>query len=318
LVRKGIYLPDKKVPLFSKVAQDWLRHKKANVRASTWNMYRGHLEHHFGSVDSIKVNRITPAKVEEFISEKQEDGMNLSTLRKLIVTFNQAMKYAVRHKYIDHNPVTDAERPKGQGVVEDEPMQILTPLEITAFLGAETDPEYRMLFRLAVMSGARQGELFGLKWPDVDWFSGQIHIQRTFNNGAWYKPKSKASNRKVDIGPSTMAELKNWKVACPPNKHDLVFPNKSGNPLDHGYMLRHHFWPALKKAKLPTIRFHDLRHTFASLLIEQGENPKYIQVQLGHSSPTVTLDVYAHLMKPTNQKSAITLENTVYHAKRQR
>lgn len=70
--------------------------------------------------------------------------------------------------------------------------------------------------------------------------------------------------------------------------------------------------PALEKANLPEIRFHDMRHTYASLLIEQGENIKYIQTQLGHSSPVVTLEIYAHLMKPVNQEAAIKLENSIF------
>ncbi len=140
----------------------------------------------------------------------------------------------------------------------------------------------------------------------------QIHIQRTFNNGAWYKPKSKASKRKIDLGPVTMAELKRWKLACPPNDLDLVFPDQSGQPIDHRRLPSGHYWPALKKAGIPKTKFHNLRHTFASLLIEQGENIKYIQTQLGHSNPTVTLDIYAHLMRPYNQASARKLENTIF------
>jgi integrase len=77
-------------------------------------------------------------------------------------------------------------------------------------------------------------------------------------------------------------------------------------------MLRRHFFPALKKAGVDRIRFHDLRHTYASLLIEQGENIKYIQNQLGHSSPSVTLDLYAHLLKPSNPQAASRLENTIF------
>jgi integrase len=252
------------------------------------------------------------AKVEKFIADKQTNNMNLTTLRKIIVTFNQVMNYAVRHKYISHNPVRDAERPKGQGGDEKEQIKILTPEEIAVFLEAEDDQKYYTLFNLAIFSGARQGELFGLKWTDVNWTNKQIHIQRTYNNGAWYKPKTKTSNRKIDLGPEMMKALKKWKVACLPNDLDLIFPNLSGNPLDHGYMLRHHFWPALEAAELPKMRFHDLRHTYASLLIEQGENIKYIQSQLGHSSPTVTLDVCAHLMNPVNQEAACRLENTIF------
>jgi hypothetical protein len=79
-------------------------------------------------------------------------------------------------------------------------------------------------------------------------------------------------------------------------------------------MVRRYFKPALRAAGLPEIRFHDLRHTYASLLIEQGENIKYIQSQLGHSNPTVTLTVYAHLMKPVNQEAACRLEDTIFGA----
>ena len=169
-----------------------------------------------------------------------------------------------------------------------------------------------MLFTLAIFSGARQGELVGLKWTDFDRFNKQISIERTFNNGAWYRPKSRTSKRKIDIGPLTVDALKEWELACPPNDLNLIFPNEAGNPLDHGHILARNYWPALKAAGLPRIRFHDLRHTYASLLIDQGENPKYIQTQLGHSSPMVTLNIYAHLMNATNPEAACKLETKVF------
>ena len=224
---------------------------------------------------------------------------------------NQIMAFAVRHRYIDHNPVRDAERPRGQGQVEGPKIRILTHDEIKPFLDAVKGRKYITLFMLAIMSGARQGELFGLKWSDVDWVNNQIHIQRTFNNQAWYDTKTVTSNRKIDLGPSMMSELKRWRLACPPNELDLMFPNGAGGPLNHNNVVSRHFNPALKRAKLGHVRFHDLRHTYAILLIEQGENIKYIQSQLGHSSPTMTLNVYAHLMKPVNQKAALKLESSI-------
>lgn len=311
-IARGIYLPDKRIPSFADVAKDWLEHKKPNIRNSTWKMYEGHLKHHFEEIDGLKINRITTAKVEKFITDRQIQGMNLTTLRKIIVTFNQVMNYAVRHKYIDYNPVRDAERPKDQGKEEEQQIKILSPSEINAFLGAVKNQKYQTLFMLAIMSGARQGELLGLKWTDVDRFNNQIHIQRTFNKGAWYRPKTKASKRKVDLGPAMMTELKKWKVACPSSKLDLVFPNRAGQPINQANMLNRHFYPAIKAAGIERIRFHDLRHTKVSLMIEQGENIKYIQSQLGHSSPTVTLNVYAHLMKPVNQEAACRLENMIF------
>ncbi len=289
-----------------------LEYKKQNVRATTWEGYAGHLKHHFHSLNNLKINRITVAKVEKFISEKQGKVMNLSTLRKIIVTFNQVMKYAVRHRYIDYNPVRDAERPRDQGNEEKKQIKILIPDEIKDLLSAATDHKYRTLFKLAIMSEARQGELLGLKWTDVDWVNNQIHIQRAYNHGKWYKPKSKASNRKIDLGPSMITELKKWKLGCPKTELDLIFPSGAEKPIDQSKMLKNHFFPAKKEIGIENIRFHDLRHTYASLLIEQGENIKYIQSQLGHSSPTVTLNVYAHLMRPCNQESARKLEKTIF------
>ena len=117
---------------------------------------------------------------------------------------------------------------------------------------------------------------------------------------------------KVDLGPGMLTDLKKWKLACPKSKLNLIFPNKLGSPINHNNLVNRYFKPALEAAKLSKIRFHDLRHTYASLLIEQEKNIKYIQNQLGHSSPTVTLNVYAHLMKPINQEAAIRLENAIF------
>ena len=311
-LEKGIYIPDKNIPTFSKVAKAWLVYKKPNLRASTWSVYEGHTKNHLKDLDNLKINRITIAEIEKWISDRQNEGMHILTLRKILVSLGQIMAYAVRHRYISYNPVRDSERPKGQGNNKKHKIRVLTPTEINALLEAESDLKYKTLYRLAIFSGARQGELLGSKWNDVDWKNNQIHIQRTFNNGAWYDTKTETSNRKIDLGPAMMTELKKWKLACPKNKLGLMFPNGSGNPINHNNMVNRHFNPALKVAKLPTIRFHDLRHTYASLLIEQGENIKYIQNQLGHSSPTVTLNIYAHLMKPVNQEAACRLENTIW------
>jgi len=309
---KGLYLSEKKMPLFSEVAKDWLEFKKLNIRASTWSCMEGHTRTHFEELNGLKINLITTTIIEKWITKRQQDSMNIYTLRKVLVTLNQVMAYAVRHKYLDHNPVRDAERPSTQGAVKEKKIRILTPDEIKAFLNATTNQKYHVLFRLAIMSGARQGELLGLKWSDIDWEASQVCIERTFNNQAWYEAKTKASKRRIDIGPGMIAELKKWKLACMPNKLNLIFPNEAGQPMNHNNLVSRYFNPALKKAGIDRIRFHDLRHTYASLLIEQGENVKYIQSQLGHSSPTVTLNVYAHLMKSENQEAAVRLEKAIF------
>jgi integrase len=319
MVAKGIFLPRVEVPLFSKLSRDWIEYKRPKLRETTWEVYEGHVRNHFHDLDGLRINRVTVATIEKFITARQVEGMNLGTLRKILVTLGQILSYTVRHKYLDHNPLREAERPRGQGQLQDDneacqDLRILTPAQINAFLAQVDEPKYRTLFMLAVFSGARQGELLGLRWGDLDWETCQIAVQRTFNNGRLFTPKTQTSKRKIDLGPAVMKELKKWRLACPKNDLDLVFPNEAGNHINNKNMLRRNFRPALKAAGCPSIRFHDLRHTYASLLIAQGENIKYIQNQLGHASPTITLNVYAHLMKPTNQEAACRLENAVFGA----
>ena len=269
------------------------------------------LRNHFSDLDQIKISQIATTTVENFIGMRQ--GMNINTLRKLLVTFNQVMAYAVRHKFIDFNPVRDAERPRRQGKEGDEKaIAILNPEQIRAFLEAETDEKYKTLFLVAIMTGARQGEILGLKWSDVDFSKKQISINRTFNHGRFFTPKTKGSVRRIDLAPVVVKELAGWKLKSGGQDEGLIFPNEAGEPMNYSNMVQRHFHQALQKAGTDRIRFHDLRHTFASLLLNQGTNIKYVQTQLGHSSPTVTLNVYSHLMKSENQEDVCRLENAIF------
>jgi len=283
LVNKKIFLPNTKLPLFAEVAQDWLEHKKPNLRATTWEVYEGHVRNHFHDLTWLKINRISIATVEKFITSRQVQGMNINTLRKILVTLGQILSFAVRRRYLDYNPLKDAERPKSQSLADkeepqgQEAMEILTLSQVQDFLSQEHDPKYQMLFTLAIFTGARQGELLGLKWSDVDWENRQICIQRTFNKGRFFPPKTKTSRRRIDLAPKVLSDLRKWKLACPKNELDLIFPNEAGEPMNYSNMVQRHFLPGLKAANLPRIRFHDLRHCFASLLIDQGENIKYVQ-----------------------------------------
>jgi len=290
MVSKGSYLPTRKLPLFSEVADMWLKAKKPNLRHSTYDQYRGHIENHlkmyFGN---IKITRINYDSVESFLSHSYDENVSIPTLRKILVNFGAIMTYACRKRYMDNNPVRDIEKPKGQSEhKEDEELEILKPKQIRRLFEKTPEMKYRTLFMTAVMTGMREGELFGLKWSDIDWFNNQIRVKRTFNHGRFYEPKTKTSKRKIDLAPQVLMQLKRWKLACPKSSVDLVFPNEAGNPLSPINMVRRKFEPALKKAEIDRIRFHDLRHTYASIQIELGENPKYIQHQMGHSSIRIT------------------------------
>ncbi|HOG07655.1 MAG TPA: tyrosine-type recombinase/integrase [Syntrophales bacterium] len=312
-IERRSFIHDKKVPLFSEVKKKWLEYKQSRCRETTWEMYQGYLRNHFSDLDGKQINRITTGTVESFITAKQGELLSLGTLRKVIVTLNQIMGYAVRHRLIDHNPVRDAERPRATGMQSEErAMKILAPDQIRALLEAEPNQKYRTLYLMAIMTGARQGEILGLKWSDVDFQKKRVHISRTYNHDRFFSPKTKGSIRAVDLSPFAVSALASWKLAAGATNDALVFPNNAGNPMDKGHMMRRHFNPALKAAGIEPIRFHDLRHTYASLMLAQGENVKYIQTQLGHSSPTVTLNVYSHLLKETNQDAVCRLENVIF------
>ena len=340
-IERRTLLHEKKTPLFSEVKGKWLDHKKQFLRETTWETCQTNCRLHFTELDMLKINQITTATIEKFISglqntgktimrwkklKKDEQGivketMNLEkkialgTVRKVIVTLNQIMAYAVRHRLIDYNPVRDAERPRSQGKEgEEKAIAILNPEQIRAFLENVPEQKYNTLFLTAIMTGARQGEVLGIKWSDVDFQKKQICINRTFNMGRFFTPKTKGSARRIDLAPVVVRELAAWKLKSGGQDDDLVFPNEAGGPMNYSNMVQRHYHQALKKAGIARIRFHDLRHTYASLLIHQGENIKYIQTQLGHSSPTVTLNIYSHLMKEENQEAACRLENTIFEA----
>jgi len=312
-IKRGIYIPKNKMPLFKDVAKNWIKVKKPDVRPATLEGYEGHINNHFDEFKRIPIDRITTARIENFISARRVNGMNITTLRKLIVTLNQIFKYAVRHQYITDNPVANAQRPKKQKQDHKQEIRPLNPSQINSLLDAVDNPEYYTLFRLAIFSGARQGELLGLKWSDVLWNDNQIHIQRSFNHRRMQLPKTESSNRRIDLGPAMMGELRKWRLMSRySGKDDFIFPNMTGKPMCQSHMLSRHFFPALVAAELPRIRFHDLRHTYASLKIEQGENIVYISKQMGHSSPVVTSTIYAHMINDTNYESACGLEEMIF------
>jgi integrase len=137
----------------------------------------------------------------------------------------------------------------------------------------------------AVMTGLREGELLGLQWGDIDWNSPTVRVRRQYTNGRFSVPKSKLSRRTVNLPSGLLDALRVWRLKCPKGDHDLVFPNGKGNPESHSNLLQRGFYPALRRAKLRKIRFHDLRHTFCSLLIKNREPPQdQLMTKKGRSS----------------------------------
>jgi len=272
-----------------------------------WHI-KNHLNPHFGN---IHINRINFDSVEKYMVKLRKEGKSEPLIRKILITLNQVMKYATRKRYIETNPVREVDKPKNKTGAGGK-IDFLTPYEIRALLDKTNGDKQRMIFLMAVMSGMRQGELLGLKWGDIDWINNQVCVRRTYNHGRFYEPKSEKSYRRIDLSPLVVSELKRWRLQCMPNELDLVFPNEAGKPMFGENLVKRSFKPALRRAGIREIRFHDLRHTYATLLVDQGEHPKYIQEQMGHSSINITMDVYGHLMKAVNTEATKKLEKAVF------
>lgn len=169
------------------------------------------------------------------------------------------------------------------------------------------------------MTGMRRGELLAMKWQNLDWHRSQYYVKEAYYRGRFEEPKSEKSRRAVNLSPTVMEVLKRVYDSQEPlrqqqdyQEHDLIFCHSDGTPLDPDTVGKREFHRVLKVAGLRRIRFHDLRHTFASLLIAQGESSKYIQSQLGHASIQVTLDRYGHLMPEVNEAATIRLDTQVF------
>ena len=205
-----------------------------------------------------------------------------------------------------------------------EEMKVLTPEQAIKLIEAARGERLEALFVLAVTTGMRQGELLGLRWSAVDLEKGtvqvQVGLQRTKEGYELVPPKTKKSRRLVMLTEPAKEALKrhrtnqtaerllagdHWK-----NDLDLVFTNQTGGPLDSTYLLRRCFRPLLKKAGLPEVRFHDLRHTAATLLMSLGVHQKVVSEMLGHSTVLITQDLYSHVT-PAMQQQAVSELNTL-------
>jgi len=252
------------------------------------------------------------------------DKPGARTVNKCLTLLTMILNYATRHRWVDRNAAEHVEKLRdmnAQKRIIDT--NVFTPAEIRLLLdnaqaarrdrhGALITTNYRLILKVAIFTGVRSGELLGLQWGDLDWPSRQLHVRRSWKDGAYHAPKTAASSRRVDLPEFLMSELREWRLACPKGDDDLVFPNLEGRPLSHANLLQRGFYPALRRAGLRQIRFHDLRHTFASLLLANGEDIVRVSRLLGHASPTITLSVYSHMLPREHYGSTDRLASLIY------
>lgn len=281
---------------FAEFATAWLdAQQQLRPRTREWYAIaiRKHLSPRLGN---RKLESITVDDVAMVIAEMRREGLAAWTIRGVLTPLGQIMGNAARHGMIAHNPVRKlvrGERP----TVERREMRILAPEEIPSLLAAAG--RYRPLLATAVFTGARLGEVLGLTWADINFDAGIVRIRKQADRqGRRVAPKTAQAVRDIVLMPALAKMLKEHRMASPfKAEGDFVFASSVGTALGHRNVSRRGLEPAVAAAGLngePKLRFHDLRHTFASLLIAEGLNVKFVSGQLGHASPDITLRVYAH------------------------
>jgi integrase len=311
-VQDGTYR-DIRPASFKEYAEKWLE-GLADLKPSTRASYESMVKHQL--IPAFGDSPLAALSVEDVNTwlAKQDGDLKPKTLRNHLTLLHKLFGDAMEAGFLAINRLHGSRslrRPRALRAEDEVEIEILTPTEINKLLDA-LEPAHYPLFFTAVCTGMRLGELLGLQWGDVDEAGSRIWVRRTVYRGEFYLPKSRRSRRAVDVGDQLVGVLSRWRRERygdnVPAAESLVFPSANGAPQDPD-SLRHRVWaPALAKAKLRHVRIHSLRHTFASMLIAQGENVKYISAQLGHASVQITLDRYGHLFPDEKRNAATRLE----------
>ncbi|MBA2677373.1 MAG: tyrosine-type recombinase/integrase [Ktedonobacteraceae bacterium] len=298
----------------------WLATVKHQVKTSSFHCYDNSIRIHVvPSLGKHHLSKLTPQHVQQFYTQKLESGLSSTTVRQIHLILHRALKDAQRMGMIQRN-VTEMVRPPRTRKVE---MKTLDERQAALFVEAANGERLEALFVLAITTGMRQGELLGLRWQDVDIDKGILHVRQALyiSRGIIYltEPKTKNSRRTIHLTKVAIYALRKYRIqylqeamAFGPDwntKYNLMFPTSTGNPIRAAHLVSLAFHRILKNAGLPTIRFHDLRHTAATLMLEKGVNPKMVSEMLGHSDISITLGIYGHVTPRMQQMAIDVLDN---------
>ncbi len=312
--------PKKEIPAFGDFGQKWLdTNGEVNLKYSTLKGYQAILKHHLGPLADRPLDQITRAEIRELVLSKVKDGLAPATATRIKALISGILSQAVEDELIQVNPAARM----GKLIKNKDRKKDVNPLtreEAQALLEAmgKHYPRHYPFFLCALRTGMRLGELLGLEWGDINLQGKFIEVRRAHVKGYTTTPKS-GKSRRVDMSDQlieTMQELrterkrevlaKGWREV--PKK---VFINEVGQVLDEGNVRRRVFYPALEKAGLHHIRIHDLRHTFASLMLLRGAKPKVISEALGHASVAFTMDVYSHIIEGMQSDAMVLLDEVL-------
>ena len=298
----------------------WFEHyAKVKVRPSSHQTYRGYIDNHIKpSIGKIQLEKLTSLELQKFYkklltngrvdrleSRHQAKGLSPKTVRNIHQIISSAMSLAKEQKLIVANPAEGCALPR----LEHREMKTLPVEQLQSFLREARDSGVFELYYLELATGLRRGELLGLKWEDIDLERGDLRVRRQIAriNGEVVEAPLKTKNayRTLPLAEDTVSILleQKEKVGGSP----WVFPSPTGGPISPDSVL-HMLHRVLKRAGLPRVRFHDLRHTFATLALQNGVDVKTVSGMLGHFSAGFTLDTYAHVTTASQRQAAKTMD----------
>lgn len=275
---------------------------KNNVRPATYETYR-HVLKHAEPIRDVLLTKLTPQDLQRLYADTLAAGLG-RTAQVLHAALHKALDQAVKWGLVPRNVTEAVERPK----VETKEFRALTKEEADGLLKAAEEDRLYALYVLALTCGLRFGELLGLRWEDIDLDKGVLSVKhqvRIVDEEPEFVPlKTAKSRRAIKLPSVAVTALRKHRTRQLEERlrlgevwrdYDLVFCSEVGTPLSESNVRNRSFHPLLERAGLPRVRFHDLRHTAATLLLAQGVHPKLVQEQLGHSRISTTLDVYSHV-----------------------
>lgn len=315
--RAGTWVDPHKVTVGEWVIR-WLEeHKKGSLRRKTWDGYMDMARNHIiPEIGHVPLMQLQTSDLQRLYNAKRESGrldgrggLSSRTIHMMHQVINGALKQALKERLVNHNPAEAVTLPP----LRYREIRPLSAEDVARFLAAARGDRLYAAFLLDLGTGLRRGELLALKWQDVDFGSGVITVRRSLGRErieggptktalVFREPKTEKSRRTVAVPPEVLKELRNHRARQNEEKllfgpayqdNGLVFCTEDGRPLDPDNFGKRHA-RLLKKAGIPHTGLHNLRHTFATLLLRAGEHPKVVQDMLGHTRISTTLDIYSH------------------------
>lgn len=302
----GTYVAPSKTTLTEFVENDWLPAVKRSVRPSTYTSYESNLRCHvLGEIGHHRLQHITPGMLNRLYTslEESERGLSARTIRYVHTILRRVLSDAVRQERLVRNPTDGAQAPSASAAKPPR-MQTWSADELRKFLAQVREDRLYAAWRFAALTGARRGEVLGLRWQDVDLEADppRVSISETLiGDREASTPKTESGRRSIDLDSVTATALRTHRkrqaeerLALGPayDSNDFVFCREDGTPIWPRTFSRA-FASHVKAAGLPSIPLKNLRHTHATILLANGVSPKVIQERLGHADIVITLRVYA-------------------------